>query len=113
VTFSTTSGSHPPGAIVEVLRFPSFSQPSVTAKAGTVVFYLVNAESPRAPGHNEHNMVVYPSGSIDSIASSDRVGPGKTAIFTIKDLPAGSYSFYCTLLNHSSAGMKGTLTITA
>ena len=38
------------------------------------------------------------------------VGTGKVSKVTVT-LPAGTYTFYCTVFGHESSGMRGTLTV--
>jgi uncharacterized cupredoxin-like copper-binding protein len=38
------------------------------------------------------------------------VEPGQTQTLTV-NLPAGSYTLYCSLYNHEQLGMKSTLTV--
>jgi mono/diheme cytochrome c family protein len=44
-------------------------------------------------------------------AKGEVVGKGGTSEFTVDDLPAGTYQYYCTLPGHRAAGMEGTLTV--
>jgi uncharacterized cupredoxin-like copper-binding protein len=46
-------------------------------------------------------------------ASSDTLEPGHDLVFTIDNLPPGTYRFYCSFPGHSEAGMKGTITVTS
>jgi uncharacterized cupredoxin-like copper-binding protein len=46
------------------------------------------------------------------LAHSARVKPGHDGVFTLEDVPAGSYRFYCSNGGHAGNGMKGTLTVT-
>jgi plastocyanin len=39
------------------------------------------------------------------------VGQDGTSEFKLADLPAGTYTYYCTLPGHRAAGMEGTLTV--
>jgi plastocyanin len=39
------------------------------------------------------------------------VGQGGTSEFKLSDLPAGTYTYFCTLPGHRAAGMQGTLTV--
>ncbi len=39
------------------------------------------------------------------------VGKGGTSEFKLDDIPAGTYTYYCTLPGHRAGGMEGTLTI--
>jgi uncharacterized cupredoxin-like copper-binding protein len=112
VKFATTTGPPPASAIEEVMTGVSYSHPSVSAKAGTVVFYLVNRD-PNSDADQPHDMVVTSAASIDPIARSDHIEPGKSEVFTIENLPPGTYPFHCSVDGHAMSGMKGTLTVTA
>jgi plastocyanin len=39
------------------------------------------------------------------------VGKGRRSIVSFASLPAGRYTFYCSVFGHESGGMKGTLTV--
>jgi uncharacterized cupredoxin-like copper-binding protein len=112
VKYATTSGPPPADAIEVAMAGVSFTPRSVSAKSGTVVFYLVNRD-PSSDADQPHNMVVTTSASIDPIARSDLVEPGHSAVFTIEKLPAGTYPFHCSVDGHAMSGMTGTLTVTA
>jgi plastocyanin len=102
---------------------PRFQPEAVTATTGTVVFFLHNVPGTLySPAHNMHigsNMEFFDDGSVRSgqvLAETPDVLANDTAIFTVKDLPAGTYVYWCSVeagnANHVAYGMKGTLTIT-
>jgi uncharacterized cupredoxin-like copper-binding protein len=70
-----------------------------------VVFFLVNN------GPSAHDMVIADSTG-KSVARSSLVQSGDTFTFTIDNLAAGSYVFYCDVPGHRAQGMEGTLTVT-
>ena len=37
---------------------------------------------------------------------------GDSVLFTVKDMPPGTYTFWCEVERHASLGMVGTLTVT-
>ena len=82
-----------------------FKPKAITVKAGKVVIFLVNN------GPSAHDMVIADS-SGKSVARSSLVQSGDTFTFTIDNLPAGSYVFFCDVPGHRAAGMEGTLTAT-
>jgi uncharacterized cupredoxin-like copper-binding protein len=89
---------------------PRFLTPNLTAPAGKIVFFLVNTGvegDPRA----DHVFVIGPKVP-EQMVKSDRVKPNMPVAFTVEDLPAGEYAIWCTLNDHYSQGMVGTLTIT-
>jgi len=57
-------------------------------------------------------------GSIVTDSSGNRMGAselisaGDSAVLTIDNLPAGTYTFFCDQAGHEQQGMKGTLTVT-
>jgi uncharacterized cupredoxin-like copper-binding protein len=68
-----------------------------TAKAGTVVFKVVNK------GHVMHDFKI--AGKKTSMLK-----PGKSATLKVK-LKKGSYKYLCTVPGHAAAGMKGTFKV--
>ncbi len=82
----------------------AFDQKELTATAGDVTFDFAN------PATFPHNL---------SIKTADGTEVGATDTVTGKDAPplkltlkAGTYTFYCSVPGHESAGMTGTLTVT-
>jgi uncharacterized cupredoxin-like copper-binding protein len=99
------SASAPAGSTsVNVMDF-SFKPKDMTVSAGKVVFFLVNS------GPSAHDMLIADSGG-KTIARSSLVQSGDTSTFTVDNLPAGSYVFYCDVPGHRAQGMEGTLTVT-
>lgn len=94
------SGSTP----VQVLDF-SFKPKDISVSAGKIVFFLVNS------GPAAHDMVIADSTG-RSVARSSLVQSGDTFAFTVDNLPAGKYVFFCDVPGHRAAGMEGTLTVT-
>ena len=39
------------------------------------------------------------------------VGKGRKSVVAFANLPAGRYTFYCSVFGHEAGGMKGTLTV--
>jgi plastocyanin len=79
--------SQPAGStLVEMVNY-EFRPAEISVKAGKVVLYLVNsANEPHAISLRDE------AGSLLAVsAQSDPVAPGHSAIFTIDDLPVGSY----------------------
>jgi plastocyanin len=83
----------------------NFKPKTITVSHGKVVFFLVNN------GPSAHDMVVADSTG-KSVARSSLVQSGDTFTFTIDNLAAGSYVFYCDVPGHRASGMEGTLTVT-
>ena len=93
---------------------PRFEPDSVTAKAGTVVFFLENV--PGAIGSPDHNMRIGPAvGQV--LAATPNVRAKGTVTFTVSDLAPGTYLYWCSVVgldgnSHAYNGMVGTLTVT-
>lgn len=119
------SGSVPITMTVVNQTDPRFQPDNVTAKAGTVVFYLDNV--PAAGESPDHAMVIgatdvqfYGDGSVKSgqvLADSGHVVANDKAVFTVQGLKPGTYQFWCNvdvlgISTHGANGMRGTLTIT-
>jgi len=82
-------------------------QSSRAAAAAEAVFFLVNA------GTISHDMIIRDtSGQRVSGAASELVSAGDSFVFTVTNLSAGSYSFFCDQPGHEASGMKGTITAT-
>jgi uncharacterized cupredoxin-like copper-binding protein len=99
------SGGQPAGSIKVSMTEFKFTPSSLQAKSGKVVFFLENA------GSTAHDMVIANS-SGKQVAKSDLVQAGNQATFTVDNLPAGGFTFFCDLPGHQAAGMQGTLTVT-
>lgn len=93
---------------------PRFEPAAVTAKAGTVVFFLEGI--PGVLVSPDHNMRIGPAiGQV--LAGTPSIRPKETVTFTVKDLTPGTYVFWCSVIgldgmSHASNGMVGRLTIT-
>ena len=99
-------GSQPAGSTKVTMTEYSFSPSDVTVANGKVVFYLVNA------GSQSHDMVIKDKASGSKVAGSELISAGDSFVFTVNNLPAGSYNFICDQPGHEASGMKGTLTAT-
>jgi plastocyanin len=82
-----------------------FEPATLTVPSGKVVFYLVNG------GTVSHDLVIRDSAG-NNLQASELVSAGDTFVFTVSNLPAGSYTYFCNQAGHEAAGMKGTLTAT-
>jgi len=124
-TSEAPAGAVPITMTVVDSNHPRFQPDTVTATAGTVVFYLSNVpvggESP------DHAMVIgasdvqfYPDGSVKSgqvLADSGHIVANDKATFTVEGLKPGTYQFWCNvdvlgISTHGANGMVGTLTVT-
>jgi len=100
----SSSGAPAGSTTVTTVDF-QFKPKTMTVSSGKVVFFLVNN------GPSAHDMVIADSTG-KSVARSSLVQSGDTFTFTIDNLPAGSYVFYCDVPGHRASGMEGTLTVT-
>jgi uncharacterized cupredoxin-like copper-binding protein len=101
---SSNSSGAPAGSTQVALMDFSFKPKDMSVSAGKVVFFLVNS------GPAAHDMLIADSTG-KTIARSSLVQPGDTFIFTVANLAAGKYVFYCDVTGHRAAGMEGTLTV--
>lgn len=95
----------PAGAITLKLTDYAFGPATLTAPSGKVVFYLVNS------GTTAHDMVIRDS-SKKRLGASELVAPGDSKVFTVDNIPAGSYEIFCSQPGHEANGMVGKLTVT-
>jgi uncharacterized cupredoxin-like copper-binding protein len=100
----------PPGAITISMTAFMFMPMSPTAKAGTIVFFLKN-DDPATSATPSHNLVIGPELG-RPLASSGYVSTGQSAAFKVEGLAAGHYVIWCSVPNHATNGMVGSLTVT-
>ena len=104
---TTTLGAAQPARSKKITMVRlDFEPPKTRVRAGKVVFYLMN----RAQRTGSHNMAIAASRGTRVLARSDIVLPLQAAVFTINDLPRGTYYFFCEVVPHEQNGMTGTLT---
>ena len=98
----------PPGAITIKVDGLKFIPDQITVEAGTVTFFLDTTRALYL-----HNMLIGdgPGTASAPLATSD---PFETehVVFTVHDLPPGTYEFWCSIQDHVLVGMEGTLTVT-
>ena len=102
---SSGGASQPAGSTKVTLTEFKFDPSTITAPNGKVVFWLVNA------GSVSHDMVIRDSSS-NRISGSSLISSGDQVAFTVDNLAAGTYTFFCDQAGHEASGMKGTLTVT-
>jgi plastocyanin len=100
----------PPGAIeivMTVVNKPEFQPDEITAPAGTITLFLDN------PGVLEeiHDFQIGPE-LLRAQAKTQAIFPRQRFVLTLTDVPAGTYTFWCSITRHYSFGMVGTLTVT-
>jgi len=100
------SSSVPSGAIKVTMTDFHFDPSSITAPHGKVVFFLVNAS-----GSLQHDLAIRDS-SNNRVAISDLISAGDSTTFTVDNIAAGDYTFFCSQPGHEGAGMSGKLTVT-
>jgi mono/diheme cytochrome c family protein len=92
--------------VLEIDADPSGQLAYVTkeasAKPGSIEIKMGNESSV------EHDIAVEGGGVSGKGAV---VGKGGTSEFKLSDLPAGTYTYFCTVQGHRAAGMEGTLTV--
>lgn len=80
-----------------------FNPPELSLPSGDVTVTLVN------DGRARHDLVVEGSdGELQLVAA---IASGRASSGTVS-LPAGTYTFYCSVPGHRGEGMEGTLTVT-
>jgi uncharacterized cupredoxin-like copper-binding protein len=100
------SSAQPAGSIKVTMTEFKFDPSTITAPAGKVVFFVVNA------GNNtSHDMVIRDSTG-KRIAGSELVSAGDSSVFTVDNIAAGAYTIFCAQPGHEGSGMKGVLTVT-
>jgi plastocyanin len=89
---------------------PHFVPSKLSATVGDVVFFLKNT-SPARDEHGKHDLAIGPDRD-HPLAVSDLLDGGRSAVFTVHGLDAGTYVIWCTFPGHAGLGQSGTLTIT-
>lgn len=103
-----TAATQPAGSIKVTMtefKFVPGTDTPITAPAGKVVFYLVNA------GNNTSHDLFIRDSTGKQVAGSELISAGDSAVFTVDNIAAGTYTIYCDQPGHESSGMKGTLTV--
>jgi uncharacterized cupredoxin-like copper-binding protein len=100
-----SSGGQPAGSTKVTLTEYRFDPSTISVAHGKVVLFVVNG------GTISHDLIVR-DGSGNRVAGSELLSAGDSAVLTIDNLPAGTYTFFCDQPGHEQAGMKGTLTAT-
>ncbi len=100
----------PPGAIVIDTGenpVPHFIPDELSVKAGKAIFFITNMVGRQAP----HNMAIGPA-LHEVLVRSRAVLNLRSVVFTVEDLPAGDYVFWCEVQGHDAPEMVGSLTVT-
>lgn len=98
-------GSQPAGSIKVTMTEFKFAPSTISVAHGKVVFFLVNS------GTQSHDMSIRDQ-SKNRLATSELVSAGDSMVFTVNNIAAGTYTFFCTQPGHEDSGMFGSLTVT-
>jgi len=99
------TGSQPAGSISVTMSEFKFDPATITVPHGKVVFFLQNI------GTTSHDMIIQ-DGAGNRVAGSELLSAGDTFVFTVDNIDAGTYTYFCDQPGHRDAGMHGTLTVT-
>ena len=99
------SPAQPAGSTRVTLTEFKMDPGTVSVGSGKVVFYVVNA------GTTSHDMIIRNSANL-RVAGTGLLSAGDSVIFTIDNLPAGTYTYFCDVTGHDASGMHGTVTVT-
>lgn len=106
-TREEATGGSSKGTALALAADPSgalkYEPDKLNANAGKVTIDFTNESA--VP----HDVAVAAKGG-KVLGTSKEITKGNTEL-VIKDLPAGAYSFYCTVPGHKQAGMVGVLTV--
>jgi uncharacterized cupredoxin-like copper-binding protein len=81
-----------------------FDPSTIDAKAGSITFFLVNG------GTVSHDMVITDSSGA-RVGASELISAGDSSVFTVNNVAAGTYKFFCDQPGHEQSGMVGALTV--
>jgi plastocyanin len=98
--------AQPAGSLKVTMTEFKFDPATLNAPAGKVVFFLVNAGN-----GTSHDFVIRDS-SNSRIAGSQLISAGDSFVFTVDNITAGTYTYFCSQPGHEASGMHGVLTIT-
>jgi plastocyanin len=100
--------AQPSGSIKVTMTEYHFEPSTINAASGKVVFFLVNA------GTVSHDMILRDKSTGVRVpgAASELVSAGDSFVFTVSNLPAGKYTYFCDQPGHEASGMSGELTVT-
>ncbi len=101
----SSGGTAPAGSTQVTMTEFKFAPSTMTVAHGKVIFWLINS------GNVAHDMAIRDS-SNNRVATSDLISAGDSKEFDVNDIPAGTYTIFCTQQGHEASGMKGTLTVT-
>jgi plastocyanin len=90
----------------------------LSAKANELVFNVKTLKAPTGPvrlvltnrSDLAHNVALR-GPKLAKPRLGKVVGKGRKSVVAFAKLPAGKYTFYCSVFGHEAGGMKGTLTV--
>jgi plastocyanin len=100
-----SGSSQPAGSHSVAMTEFAYNPSTMSVPAGKVTFWLVNS------GSVAHDMIIR-DGNNNRVAASELVSAGDSQAFTVDNLAAGEYTFFCDQPGHEASGMKGKLTVT-
>lgn len=103
---SGSGAAQPAGSIKVTMTEFKFDPATITTSSGKVVFWLVNAGN-----GTSHDLIIRDS-SNNRVAGSELISAGDTIAFTVPNITAGTYTFFCDQPGHEASGMHGVLTVT-
>lgn len=98
-------GGQPSGSIKVTMTEFKFDPSTISVPHGKVVFFLVNG------GTVAHDFNIRDSGG-NTLEGSELISAGDSSVFTVDNIAAGTYTYFCKQPGHEQSGMKGTLTVT-
>ncbi len=100
-----SGASQPAGSHQVTMTEFAYNPSTMSVPAGKVTFWLVNS------GSVAHDVIIR-DGNNNRVAASELVSAGDSQAFTVDNLAAGEYTFFCDQPGHEASGMKGKLTVT-
>jgi len=100
-----SSPAEPAGSIRVTMTEFKFDPSTINVHPGKVVFFLVNGGS-----GTSHNLIIRDSTG-KRLSGSELVSAGDSVVFTVDNIAAGTYTFFCDQPGHEGSGMKGTLIV--
>lgn len=97
---AASASAEAPLVLAVEARDLSFTPRALTASTGAPVTLTIEND-----GRIVHNL------TIDELGVQLVTSPGETRSTVLTDIPAGTYTFYCSVSGHRQAGMFGTLTV--
>ncbi|MFQ5875086.1 MAG: cupredoxin domain-containing protein [Dehalococcoidia bacterium] len=97
---ATTPPPSKAGEVAITASYPRFQPSTITVTKGQTIQIKVSATD------TNHTF------TIDELGINKAVGRGETITWEIRSDKVGTFTFYCAIPGHRSAGMEGTLKVT-